>query len=150
MSTEESKISQDEALARKFHDNYERLAPDHGYETRDETKEFDPESSNGKLMIAVAGEIRHQVIDPAVIAGSVKLLEAHRNALYDAFPNGATLDAMDMLNIVQTHLANVDASVASLKNALKPVEVLEKEKSAKPLDRIAQEAEVVEDENSKS
>jgi len=141
------KILQDAALARQFHDNYERLAPDFGYETREDTKAFDPESANGKLMTAVAGEIRKQVIDPAVIAGSLKMLKAHRNALYDAFPNGAELDAMDMLNIVQVHLANVDASIAGLENALKPVEVLEKEKAAKPLERLAQEAEVVEDED---
>lgn len=46
-----------EQLARLFHDTYERLAPQFGYETRDDTKQFDPESANGKLMIAVAGEV---------------------------------------------------------------------------------------------
>jgi hypothetical protein len=40
-------------LAKMFHEQYERLASRYGYETRDETKIFDPESSNGKLMIAV-------------------------------------------------------------------------------------------------
>ena len=44
-------------LAVLFHDTYERLAPDFGYETRKETRAFDPESPNGKLMIAVCGEI---------------------------------------------------------------------------------------------
>lgn len=44
-------------LAIKFHDTYERLAPQFGYETRPDTKAFDPESPNGKLMIAVCGEI---------------------------------------------------------------------------------------------
>lgn len=146
MATEENKMTQDEALARAFHDNYERLAPDHGYETREDTKAFDPNSANGKLMIAVAAEIRKTVIDPAVIAGSLKMLKAHRNALYDAMPTGVELDAMDMLNIVSTHLQNVDASIAGLENALKPVEIIEKEKAAKPLERMAQEAEVVEDE----
>ena len=47
---------QAERLARLFHDTYERLAPKFGYETREETKQFDPESPNGKLMIAVCGE----------------------------------------------------------------------------------------------
>lgn len=42
-----------ERLARKFHDTYESLAPSFGYETREDTKQFDPESSNGRLMIAV-------------------------------------------------------------------------------------------------
>ena len=44
-------------LARKFHEVYERLAPDFGYETRKETRDFDPESPNGKLMIRVCGEV---------------------------------------------------------------------------------------------
>ncbi len=46
-----------EVTAKLFHDTYERLAPDFGYETREDTKEFDPESPNGKLMTAVVGEI---------------------------------------------------------------------------------------------
>lgn len=50
-----------EELARKFHDTYERLAPDYGYETRDDTKEFDPTSPNGQLMIAVCGEVAGQL-----------------------------------------------------------------------------------------
>lgn len=39
--------------AKLFHDTYERLAPSFGYETRADTKQFDPESPNGRLMIAV-------------------------------------------------------------------------------------------------
>lgn len=44
-------------LAKKFHDAYERLAPKFKYETRQETKVFNPRSSNGRLMIAVCEEI---------------------------------------------------------------------------------------------
>jgi len=40
-------------LAKKFHRLYEELAPKYGYETREDTKDFDSESQNGKLMIAV-------------------------------------------------------------------------------------------------
>lgn len=40
-------------LAKKFHEYYEKLAPKFGYETREETRVFDSESSNGKLMTAV-------------------------------------------------------------------------------------------------
>ena len=32
-----------EQLALKFHETYERLAPEFGYETRSDTKKFDPE-----------------------------------------------------------------------------------------------------------
>ena len=44
-------------MAMLFHEAYERLAPDHGYETREDTKEFDRKSNNGRLMIAVCKEI---------------------------------------------------------------------------------------------
>ena len=46
-----------EQLARQFHDAYERLAPHYGYETRNDTRSFNPDSPNGRLMIAVCGEI---------------------------------------------------------------------------------------------
>ncbi len=50
-------VDNGELVARKFHEAYERLAPEFGYETREDTKQFNPESKNGKLMIAVCGEI---------------------------------------------------------------------------------------------
>lgn len=40
-------------LAKLFHDTYEKLAPHYNYETREETRQFDENSNNGKLMIAV-------------------------------------------------------------------------------------------------
>ena len=44
-------------LARFFHDTYERLAPDFGYEARQDTREFSPSSKNGQLMVAVCSEV---------------------------------------------------------------------------------------------
>lgn len=46
-----------EQLARAFHEAYERLAPSFGYETRPESREFKADSTNGRLMIAVCGEL---------------------------------------------------------------------------------------------
>ncbi len=46
-----------ERLAREFHEAYERLAPRYGYCTREQTRHFDPRSRNGRLMIAVCGEL---------------------------------------------------------------------------------------------
>ena len=40
-------------LAILFHITYEQLAPQFGYETREETRQFDETSANGRLMIAV-------------------------------------------------------------------------------------------------
>jgi hypothetical protein len=53
-----------EELARFFHDTYERLAPAFGYSTREDTKNFDPESLNGRLMIAVCEEILAAMSQP--------------------------------------------------------------------------------------
>lgn len=44
-------------VARRFHETYERLAPSFGYETRPDTRAFDPKSPNGKLMTAVCAEL---------------------------------------------------------------------------------------------
>jgi hypothetical protein len=44
-----------ESFARLFHDTYEREAHNFGYVTRADTKQFDPESANGRLMIHVCG-----------------------------------------------------------------------------------------------
>ena len=48
-----------EQLAKQFHNIYEALAPEFGYETREETKVFDRESKNGRLMVAVCDVIIH-------------------------------------------------------------------------------------------
>ncbi len=49
-------------LAHIFHYHYERLAPKLGYETRLESRTFDPASKNGKLMVAVCQEILDEFI----------------------------------------------------------------------------------------
>lgn len=43
--------------ALQFHTTYERLAPDFGYKTRQDTKDLILDSPNGKLMMAVMKEI---------------------------------------------------------------------------------------------
>jgi len=48
-------------LAREFHALYEELAPKFGYETRKDTKEFDPASPNGRLMARVCWDFAEQV-----------------------------------------------------------------------------------------
>lgn len=50
-----------EWLAREFHRVYEELAPEYGYETRKETREFDPMSKNGKLMRGVIRELKRRI-----------------------------------------------------------------------------------------
>ena len=45
-------------LAVMFHEIYERLAPQYGYETKPETRIFQGHTPNGQLMIAVCRELR--------------------------------------------------------------------------------------------
>jgi len=63
-------MSEREKVARAFHDAYERLAPQFGYETREDTREFDPQSPNGQLMMAVCGE----VTAPASVQDAARVL----------------------------------------------------------------------------
>ena len=66
-----------EKLARAFHESYERLAPEYGYETREETKIFDSHTPNGKLMIAVCEEISVSQ------AKKIENLEGWNKEMYD-------------------------------------------------------------------
>jgi len=49
-------------LAQLFHETYERLAPTYGYETKTETRQFDPTTPNGKLMIATCRVVLDKIL----------------------------------------------------------------------------------------
>ena len=55
-----------EMLARLFHETYERLAPDYGYETRRESAVpwDDVPDQNKRLMVAVCGHVLEQILPP--------------------------------------------------------------------------------------
>jgi len=57
-------MSKAEKLARRFHELYETLAPIYTYQTREETKKFDPKTPNGKLMVAVCRRILTEKWEP--------------------------------------------------------------------------------------
>ena len=44
-------------ITKKFHNTYEKLSKEYSYETREDTKVFDINSNNGKLMYATVNEI---------------------------------------------------------------------------------------------
>jgi len=48
-------------LAKFFHKTYEDLATGFFYKTREDTKEFNPNSANGKLMIATCGAVLEEL-----------------------------------------------------------------------------------------
>ncbi len=54
-------------IAELFHNTYEKFAPAFGYETREDTKKFDPENPNGKLMIKTVTEILGIVLDEQAV-----------------------------------------------------------------------------------
>lgn len=49
-------------ITKKFHDTYEKLANEYTYETREDTKVFDINSNNGKLMYATVNEIVNPIL----------------------------------------------------------------------------------------
>jgi hypothetical protein len=55
-------VPEAEELARMFHETYESLAEVAGYETRLETRSFNLESPNGRLMVLVCAEIRKALL----------------------------------------------------------------------------------------
>lgn len=72
-------------LAVRFHTIYEWLAPTFGYETRTDTRDFDPDSKNGRLMIAVCNEvIRHE----------------RKRAMFARRPGLWALDAREALELI--------------------------------------------------
>lgn len=70
-------------LSRLFHETYERLAPTEGYETRPDTKEFDPQSRNGRLMISTVAEIQNHLADLLLGLPSLQLAKSDYNLLSD-------------------------------------------------------------------
>jgi hypothetical protein len=68
-----------EALVHMFHNAYEELAPDYGYETRAETKVLDLDTPNGRLMTAVCARILAALESDPTMARMQKTLEWYGN-----------------------------------------------------------------------
>jgi hypothetical protein len=56
-------------LAKFFHKTYEALATDYLYKTRYETKEFNENTANGKLMIATCGAVLKELSKQNTVQG---------------------------------------------------------------------------------
>lgn len=57
-------------LAVLFHVIYERKSAEFNYVTRTETRVFDPESANGKLMVATCGEVLKYMAEDGLLAAA--------------------------------------------------------------------------------
>ena len=95
-------MNDDERIARQFHATYERLSAEYGYHTRLDTREFDPESPNGRLMIATVRE----VITGDDVAALVPLVRRLMKAIqYVSMPpcdcnQSEVYDLMDRINVI--------------------------------------------------
>lgn len=58
--TNTNDMCESERLAREFHRIYEELAPSYGYETKVDTRNFDPSTPNGRLMISTCQKLIEQ------------------------------------------------------------------------------------------
>jgi hypothetical protein len=90
-------VTEAERIAKFFHQAYERRAPDHGYETRQESAvewEDVPEANRG-LMVAVAGELLERGV---IVAGDGKPLGSDDAEWKRAY---ARIEGEDSLELVQ-------------------------------------------------
>lgn len=90
-----------EQLAQRFHEHYERLAPEHGYKTREASAmpwEDVPEA-NKSLMIAVAGEVLRDLQQPRQF-GSIEEMRAEPIEPEDPSAAPRTLTVSELLTIV--------------------------------------------------
>lgn len=100
-STHEARIvpGEAEALAQRFHETYERLAPSFGYETREASAKpwADVPDQNKRLMIAVCGEILTATpsappadleAEDAPDAWAVEAMRQRACALFQSFMHG--------------------------------------------------------------
>lgn len=100
-------------ITKKFHDTYEKLASEYTYETREDTKVFDINSNNGKLMYATVNEIvspilkaskkQKEVIDKAVkYIDNLRDESAERQGFYNCFPDDLYIsDINELLDILK-------------------------------------------------
>jgi hypothetical protein len=68
-------------LAVLFHVIYERKSAEFDYVTRTETRIFDPESKNGKLMVATCEEILQDYVPRADLETAQKQVEMYSDSL---------------------------------------------------------------------
>lgn len=91
-------------ITKKFHDTYEKLASEYTYETREDTKVFDINSNNGKLMYATVNEIVSPILkenkkQKEEIDKIYKLIKQHiRKDGFLELNEWQTRDLLDILN----------------------------------------------------
>jgi len=92
-----------EEIARNFHGTYEVLAPLFGYETRKETRTFDPTSNNGRLMIATI----ERVIEPLLTHAqeeAIKTSNSGRKMYERGMIDGRAERTKEIVEYIKNHI----------------------------------------------
>lgn len=111
-------------LAIIFHDIYETLAPSYRYETRKDTRDFDPESTNGKLMIACCKFILETEIIP--LTTQALTLAEQRGAEREA--KEWYWSVKDILNSIESgEIEKAKQAAEKLDNCIKNLQALKKD-----------------------
>lgn len=92
-----------EETTQRFHDLYEKYAPEFGYTTREDTKQLDFNSNNGKLMLKVVSEVITQEIAKTkedIVEKAEELIRCNSIDNHDVYYNQA-ID--DIINLIQNN-----------------------------------------------
>ena len=110
LSIEEIEKAYPEAYkwAREFHDLYEETAPMFGYETRKETKEFDPTSPNGRLMTYVCFNLIQQAVAEERESVGICIEERKKEAREILEKSNKNFSAMGAIAVLEDLLASLD------------------------------------------
>lgn len=92
-------------ITKKFHDTYEKFASEYTYETREDTKVFDINSNNGKLMYVTVNEIVSPILKASkkqkeVIDKLIELNQIINNSDYVYSQDEITTKNLDILKEV--------------------------------------------------
>lgn len=90
-------------ITKKFHDTYEKLASEYAYETREDTKVFDINSSNGKLMYATVNEVIKPILEENKKQKEIidKAIEYILKETKSMPVNGCTIRLKELLDILK-------------------------------------------------
>ncbi len=97
-----------------FHETYERLAPSFGYATREDTKQFDPSSNNGRLMQAVCAAWIEQR-DARIRELEVENRRLYGLAMHVVFCSDGSLLVEELQRSARTFVQERDSSRARIR-----------------------------------
>ena len=133
-------------ITKKFHDTYEKLASEYTYGTREDTKVFDINSNNGKLMYATVNEI----VSPILKENKILRENAEHNDKVVDKVNWENLKLKEQVDYLRRSIERKEEIIMDVQNEIIPytheyvtklinrqnnfIEYLENEKNIYPYD----------------